>query len=988
MRKQLELVLALATLILQALGVAAVTVLPSAKATYVEGVITQDTEWTLVDSPYVLSGNLLVLSNATLTIDPDVEVRFAEDFSLTVAGRMVAEGSEGHTIRFTSNKAEPAPGDWKTIDFAAASPSTISSLEYCIIEYGVNGSTVESGVLNMRNSSVQFNSEFGITATGGSCAIENSEICNNLVGGVHLAGNSSATIRYNVLRANGDGIILAGNTAAAATVEHNDICFNEQSGLRLNATSYSGTVILVNNVFQNYYGIYVSSVQPVQISREYVFNNEFGMFFAEGTGHEAHFNDIYNNTFGASVSGWSTANVTRNYWGHRSGPHHESLNPRGRGNPVGGDGVNLDFIFYLSAPIDYVNANPVAKLWTDHVTAPPGENVTFMGTQSSDDGRIDQYLFDFGDGQNSGWTSLSIFMHSYASVGNYTAKLKVIDDFGVSSSNATAKICVDNLAPLSVDMNLSEYVVDYNEQITVTVYVSDGAAGVPNATVAFFSTEGGMFGSPSGLTDEAGYVTVTFTAPNVTTLSNARIVARANVTGYADGCSYKYLTIFPPLAVQVTSLPATVKSEQNTTVTVTVTDGFEQLVGDVYLELSCSNGSLSTYAGVTNINGTMTFGFTAPHTLSSFSVTIACVATKSGFAEGRGQGTVFVEPKVLELELTSSPTEILSEATSTVTARVTSDSGPVSDVVVTASSGDVGSFAASTGITNQNGVASFTFMAPQVSAELSVSIAMVAAKNGYVSAAGQTVIAVMPKVLVVELNPSSSSTVSEAQVNISVVATYDGAPVRDANVTIASHNGGNFSLSSASTDGEGIAVFIFNAPQVTAPINVTLTAQAQKSGYANGSCFLSLVVSPAVFEIDVKAEPTTIVSRESTIVVVTVTRDGVYVSDALVTVSCGSGNFSGTTGFTDASGRCSFVFNAPRTTAQVPIVAVANVTKAGYLDGGNQTVIIVAPEVEAASEGGFPLVLLLLIVLPVVIAVVAVVLIKLKFISVSLKEET
>ena len=85
-------------------------------ATYVEGPITQDTIWTLVDSPFVLSNDVTVYSNATLTIESGVEVRFGGAFSLVVSGKLYANGTD-REITFTSNKEQPAVGDWNSIVF-------------------------------------------------------------------------------------------------------------------------------------------------------------------------------------------------------------------------------------------------------------------------------------------------------------------------------------------------------------------------------------------------------------------------------------------------------------------------------------------------------------------------------------------------------------------------------------------------------------------------------------------------------------------------------------------------------------------------------------------------------------------------------------------------------------------------------------------------------------------------------------------------------
>ncbi|MBE0520427.1 hypothetical protein IBX35_05235 [Candidatus Bathyarchaeota archaeon] len=70
-------------------------------ATYVEGPIIQDTVWTLVDSPFIVSEDVIIYPDVTLTIEPEVEVEFGGDFSLIVEGRLVANGttdSEGCCI--------------------------------------------------------------------------------------------------------------------------------------------------------------------------------------------------------------------------------------------------------------------------------------------------------------------------------------------------------------------------------------------------------------------------------------------------------------------------------------------------------------------------------------------------------------------------------------------------------------------------------------------------------------------------------------------------------------------------------------------------------------------------------------------------------------------------------------------------------------------------------------------------------------------------
>lgn len=72
-------------------------------STYVKGVISTDTTWTLANSPYIVTAPAIVESGATLTIEPGVEVKFAEDSKLTVEGKLQAIGTASNKIKFTAD---------------------------------------------------------------------------------------------------------------------------------------------------------------------------------------------------------------------------------------------------------------------------------------------------------------------------------------------------------------------------------------------------------------------------------------------------------------------------------------------------------------------------------------------------------------------------------------------------------------------------------------------------------------------------------------------------------------------------------------------------------------------------------------------------------------------------------------------------------------------------------------------------------------------
>ena len=74
-------------------------------ATDVSGTISSNSTWSLANSPYVVTGNILVNSGVTLTIEAGVTVKFDGSYYFYVDGTLIARGSSGNLITFTSNKS-------------------------------------------------------------------------------------------------------------------------------------------------------------------------------------------------------------------------------------------------------------------------------------------------------------------------------------------------------------------------------------------------------------------------------------------------------------------------------------------------------------------------------------------------------------------------------------------------------------------------------------------------------------------------------------------------------------------------------------------------------------------------------------------------------------------------------------------------------------------------------------------------------------------
>jgi hypothetical protein len=821
--------------------------LPVARATYVEGFITQNTVWTLVDSPFVVSQNVTVSSNATLTIEPGVEVRFGGDFSLIISGRLLANGTQDSLITFTSNKYQPGAGDWGTIEFNGTQPSLLA---YCSITYATNGITAEHSNVEVKNSVISYSVQYGISIVNSTALIQDDEITSNLVSGIYASGNvtNSVAILNNTISSNVNGILLDGTNSSGVNISNNIVLSNNQSGIQLNADAYKNLIILYNNILANGMGFFISGqANQTYITNNSISYNNIGFLYAGGQDHEAHWNDIYSNVVGMGVSASATTtmivNATYNYWGDSSGPYHVSLNPAGKGNPVKGNGWNLIFIFFLTEPISYVNQRPTARLWADKTIVPLNQPVTFIGTLSSDDGRVDKYFFDFGDGQNSGWTTLSIFVHNYTSTGYYTATLKVMDDFGAISNMATVGItCVEGLAPLTVSLIPSSSAIGSGEQLSVSALLTSATSAVANASVTFYPTGGDMTSS-SGLTNSTGYFTTTFLAPNVAQTTNIRMTVSGSMAGYWDSSDYKYLTIVPILSVQLTANPESIMTEKSSNATAYVTSNGTPVSGAT-VNMSSTNGSFAQGTGVTNDQGICTLNFTAPLTETPLIVNITATATESGYIPSQGQTSLTIEPKWLLVQVDVAPT-VTSEMASNVTVKVTYNSKPISGATVVLSSNMGGSFVPANGTTNATGLCKFTFTAPQVMTPSNVTITTTASEAGYAENVTQTRLTVKLATLTVEIASSSAEVESGKTQKITVYVTSNSEPVANAVVTVSSGLGGTLPTTN-STDQNGDCEFVFTAPKTTSQYGVFITANASKNGYTSGQSQTAMTVNPAV----------------------------------------------------------------------------------------------------------------------------------------------
>ena len=166
---------------------------PLQNFTPVSGTISQNTTW-IAGNVYVINGTVTVNSGVTLTVEPGTIVKFnSSTSSISVFGSLLAQGTAGQNIYFTSihddsvggdtnnnsNGTSPAQSDFTGIRFFS---NSVGILDHISLTYGGNqlyGVLSNSGgTINIYNSHFSKNDP-SIYQSSGSLGIGSSTIDNN-----------------------------------------------------------------------------------------------------------------------------------------------------------------------------------------------------------------------------------------------------------------------------------------------------------------------------------------------------------------------------------------------------------------------------------------------------------------------------------------------------------------------------------------------------------------------------------------------------------------------------------------------------------------------------------------------------------------------------------------------------------------------------------------------------------------------------------------
>ena len=136
-----------------------------------KGSIKGDNTWHSSLSPYIVIGDIGVEAPHKLTIEAGTTLKFDNSqWDIYVAGKLTAIGEPGNMINFTSNRVNPAKGDWNNIRLDPSDPvyDDHNKLQYCRFEYGDEALYLTDSSPNLMDHNEFENNTYGIRMEGDS----------------------------------------------------------------------------------------------------------------------------------------------------------------------------------------------------------------------------------------------------------------------------------------------------------------------------------------------------------------------------------------------------------------------------------------------------------------------------------------------------------------------------------------------------------------------------------------------------------------------------------------------------------------------------------------------------------------------------------------------------------------------------------------------------------------------------------------------------
>jgi hypothetical protein len=328
-------------------GIAFVSNAPFGKAqtsTPVNGIITKDTTWTQANSPYNLTGNVLINSGTTVTVEAGATLNL-NGYYIRVNGSLIVQ--QGVSINMQNaatiqvNGVLSAKGTSVNPILVNGSPEIFhiqpvySSIIFSVNSAGwdsqaVSGSIIEYTVLKTTtvtvSSSIKVDkctfTNSGLNIMGGSPSITNTVLGEGITftGGTPLISNNTinSSVTCNGVEpkiGNGNSAIIQNNVISGIPPGYSAIVI---TGHSLGCNIIIEGNLIMTSLYPQSYGIDIDFGDNVNASLNIVdntiINNAVGIYIRSNV-TQLSGNNIYNNTLNVKLGQSNSVDCTNNWWG-------------------------------------------------------------------------------------------------------------------------------------------------------------------------------------------------------------------------------------------------------------------------------------------------------------------------------------------------------------------------------------------------------------------------------------------------------------------------------------------------------------------------------------------------------------------------------------------------------------------------------------------------------------------------------------------------
>ncbi|NGZ90221.1 tandem-95 repeat protein [Psychroflexus maritimus] len=412
--------------------------------TNVSGIINTNTTWTQANSPYIVTGNILVQTGSTLTIDPGVVVKVNLGLYIRIDGKINCVGTTNNFIIFESNTLNPQNGNWTGINIRPTGGGLINSEQNYI-----SGSQFKYTKIKHANN--------GLYIYNTGIYVDNCEFIDNN-NGIELRNTNGVVINSSTFFDNNSGIYSEYETFLPNDVSNNIIntyiknnVFNENGNgidLNLNQRSFENLIIYKNRFTNNDIGIdfsgggYGCKIISTDIDNNIFNNNSIGLQVGQIYGYGGNSGEpqgaspfkVVKNTFVNNPIYW-------NYGGGVSGVTSKIKNNIIYNPSSGVNSSNLDNGIYFTGGTqknDTISNNLIYSLresisLQDSYTDPSNKiflNNTIIGNPKYSD----QMISIFGEGHVFNHNNLKVFSNKFTFKNNSSSIINAENNFWSTSN--------------------------------------------------------------------------------------------------------------------------------------------------------------------------------------------------------------------------------------------------------------------------------------------------------------------------------------------------------------------------------------------------------------------------------------------------------------------------------------------------------------------------------------------------------------------------